>query len=81
MTQSGSPYDNAIAERLNGILKHHMGLNQIFSNYAAAVDAVCNAVHAYNYIRPHMSLGNLTPQQAHTQTRLPGKKWKTRTIL
>lgn len=76
MTQTGSPYDNAIAERVNGILKHQLGLNQVFKNYAASVTAVCKAIDAYNCLRPHMSIGNLTPEQAHTTKQKLMKKWK-----
>ena len=76
MTQSGSPYDNAIAERVNGILKHQLGLGRVFENYAAAVAVVCKAIDAYNCVRPHMSVSNLTPQQAHTTTQTLTKKWK-----
>jgi putative transposase len=78
MTQSGSPYDNAIAERINGILKHHMGLNRTFKNYAQAVEATCIAVDAYNRLRPHMSLNNLTPGKAHETKQLSTKKWKSK---
>lgn len=78
MTQSGSPYDNAIAERINGILKHHMGLNRIFKNYAVAVVAVCKAIDAYNCLRPHMSLGNLTPEKVHKTKQHFSKKWKNK---
>lgn len=76
MTGSGSPYDNAMAERVNGLLKHHMGLNRVFKNYASAADAVCKAIHAYNCLRPHMSIGNLTPDKAHKTKHLITKKWK-----
>ncbi|WP_407425798.1 integrase core domain-containing protein [Arcticibacter sp.] len=38
MTQSGSPYDNAVAERINGILKNEFGLNSVFQSYTTAVD-------------------------------------------
>jgi putative transposase len=78
MTQSGSPYDNAIAERVNGILKHQMGLGKVFKNYATAVAAVCKAIDAYNCIRPHMSLNNLTPDKAHKTKYLTTKKWKNK---
>ena len=78
MTQTGSPYDNAIAERVNGILKRHLGLNKVFKNYAAAVPAVCSALDAYNCLRPHMSVSNLTPQQAHLSTQPLIKKWKNK---
>jgi transposase InsO family protein len=76
MTQTGSPYDNAIAERVNGILKHQLGLNQVFKNYPEAVAAVCKAIDAYNCLRPHRSISNLTPQKAHNTTRSLVKTWK-----
>lgn len=78
MTQTGSPYDNAIAERVNGILKHHLGLNQVFKNYATSVTAVCKAIDTYNCLRPHMSISNLTPEQAHVSKQLLIKKWKAK---
>jgi len=78
MTQSGSPYDNAIAERVNGILKHHMGLNKVFKSYPLAAAAVCKAIDAYNRIRPHMSLNNLTPEAAHNSNNPVTKKWKNK---
>ena len=76
MTQTGSPYDNAIAERVNGILKTELGLEQIFTGYSAAVPVVHKAIDAYNRLRPHMSLGYLTPDQAHHSTQNLFKKWK-----
>jgi putative transposase len=78
MTQTGSPYDNAVAERVNGILKHQLGLNQVFKNYTTAVAAVCRAIDAYNCLRPHMSVSNLTPQQAHVTKQPLIKKWKNK---
>lgn len=79
MTQSGSPYDNAVAERVNGILKTELNLDQTFTGYSAAVPIVHQAVDAYNRLRPHMSLGNLTPDQAHHSTQNLFKKWKNKT--
>lgn len=76
MTQNGSPYDNAIAERINGILKTELNLDKNFASYSAAVAVVHQAIDAYNRIRPHMSCGNLTPEQAHQQQGLLIKKWK-----
>ena len=81
MTQTGSPYDNAIAERVNGILKQQVGLNQVFENYTAAVAAVCKAIDAYNCLRPHMSISNLTPQKAHLTKQPLFKKWKEKNKL
>lgn len=79
MTQNGSPYDNAIAERINGILKTELNLDKIFANYSDAVAVVHQAIDTYNRIRPHMSCGNLTPEKAHKQTGLLTKKWKHQT--
>lgn len=78
MTQSGSPYENPIAERVNGILKMELRLDTIFTSYSAAVPVVHHAIDAYNRIRPHMSSNNLTPAKAHNQTGPLPKKWKTK---
>lgn len=75
-TASGSPYDNAVAERVNGIFKHIMGLNQVYPDYAAAVAAVANAIHMYNSIRPHRSLSNLTPEEVHQSNKAVARTWK-----
>ena len=67
MTQNGSPYDNAIAERVNGILKVEFNLYQTFESYSAAVEPVCKAIAAYNNIRPHFSCDMQTPQLTHSR--------------
>ena len=72
MTQSGSPYDNALAERINGILKTELGLDAEFPDYGAALRAVNNAIDTYNRIRPHCSWNMLTPDQVHSRTPNPG---------
>ena len=76
MTQSGSPYDNAIAERINGILKSELGLNKVFDSYSAAVGPTHKAIHLYNNLRPHMSCGYLTPAMAHLNKHELVKMWK-----
>jgi putative transposase len=80
MTQSGSPYDNAIAERVNGILKTELKLDSIFESYGDAVSTVHQAIDAYNRIRPHMSCDNLTPEKAHQQTGRAIKQWKSKKV-
>lgn len=67
MTQSGSPYDNAIAERINGILKSEFGLNNTFDSYAKAVDVTCKAIARYNCLRPHLSCHLASPQTKHEE--------------
>jgi transposase InsO family protein len=78
MTQTGSPYDNAVAERINGILKYELILDKTFRSYHDAVGAVHKAIDTYNRIRPHMSCGNLTPQTAHQTTEPLKKLWKNK---
>jgi transposase InsO family protein len=76
MTESGSPYDNAIAERVNGILKTELRLDEVFDNYAAAVPVIHQAIDVYNRLRPHYSISKLTPEQAHVTTDPLIRQWK-----
>jgi len=78
MTQNGSPYENAIAERINGILKTEFNLNRKFTNYYEAIEPVSSSIYAYNQIRPHFSIGLLTPEVAHQTEGLSLKKWKSK---
>lgn len=78
MTEKGDPYENAIAERVNGILKDEFGLDGNFGSFAEAKEAVDKAVQIYNNIRPHASCNYLTPQQAHQLTGKIKKRWKHR---
>lgn len=76
MTQQGDPYENAIAERVNGILKTDFRLNRVFTTFEEAEKAVEKSIYNYNHLRPHMSCGYLTPVLAH-QSEHPLKKfWK-----
>lgn len=63
MTDTGSPGQNAVAERVNGILKCELLLDAVFKTYNLALPAVREAIEIYNYERPHYSLGLLTPAQ------------------
>lgn len=76
MTENGDPYENAIAERVNGILKEEFLLNQTFASFSQATEAVNNAVDKYNRIRPHASCDNLPPAQAHDRNGILKKHWK-----
>lgn len=75
MTQDGNPYDNAIAERVNGILKDEFGLDEILSDIKQAKKQTDQAILLYNSQRPHLSCGMLTPNQMHSQTKLKIKTW------
>lgn len=76
MTQDGSPYDNALAERVNGILKTELNLRDTFRSYSDAIPVVHQAIDAYNRLRPHMSIDNLTPNKAHSSPLKLQKRWK-----
>lgn len=62
MSAAGCPYDNAVAERINGILKSEFYLDGIFTSIHQARQAVLEAVAIYNTERPHLSLGMMTPE-------------------
>jgi transposase InsO family protein len=76
MTQSGDPRDNAIAERVNGILKNEL-LAEVFRDIGAAGTAITQAVKTYNYLRPHNSIDMLTPAMAHSRTGRLKRRWKS----
>ena len=78
MTEQGDPYENAIAERVNGILKTEFNLYKTFGNMEEARQAIDNAIKIYNEQRPHSSCNYLTPQQAHLQNGALKKRWKKR---
>jgi putative transposase len=65
MTETDHCAENALAERMNGILKSEYGLGGRFKTKASAQEAVDQAVHLYNTRRPHTALGYRTPQAAH----------------
>ena len=76
MTEKGDPYENAIAERMNGILKAEFLLSKTFKNYEEALEAVSTAIETYNTQRPHGSLYYCTPQEATWKEGIVSKKWK-----
>ena len=61
MTEENHCYENAIAERVNGILKDEFYLDQCFYNTGHACNAAKNAIEIYNSKRLHLSLGYKTP--------------------
>ncbi len=81
VTQNGSPYENAIAERINGILKDEFGLGVILKNLQQAQLLMKYAVEIYNLKRPHWSNQLLTPDQMHQQKERPIKTWSKLTKL
>lgn len=76
MTQSGSPYENALAERVNGIIKNEFFPKRVYQNHKEAKKALERIILSYNEKRPHSSLDFLTPEQAHSKEGMIKKRWK-----
>lgn len=66
-TQQYDPYENAVAERVNGILKYEYGLRHSLPNLQVAKQLVKQAVEIYNTKRIHWSLDFKTPEEVHQQ--------------
>jgi transposase InsO family protein len=65
MTQENHCYENAMAERVNGILKDEFYLDQTFENVSHAKRAAKSAINLYNEIRLHLSLDYKTPNMGY----------------
>ena len=79
-TQNSSPYENAVAERINGILKQEFGLNKTIPNLNTAQKMVKQAIEIYNNERRHCSLGMKTPEFAHVNQFHKYKSYKKNKI-
>lgn len=76
MTESYDPYENAVAERVNGILKQEFLLEDCNVELPVMKDLVRNSVEIYNKKRPHYSCEMRTPEQMHRQTQIRIKTYK-----
>jgi transposase InsO family protein len=65
MTEENHCYENAMAERVNGILKDEYLLDRKFKDFVHAEKSCSEAVMLYNTRRPHLSLNYKTPEQVH----------------
>ena len=65
MTEENHCYENAIAERVNVILKDEYLLDRKFNDLSHAQKACREAVMLYNTRRPHRALEFKTPEQVH----------------
>jgi len=85
MTESYDPYANAVAERVNGILKHEFLLEDYNVELPLMRELVKNSVEIYNKKRPHYSCHMKTPEQMHSQAQIKIRCYKktnrTRTNL
>lgn len=76
MTERGDPYENALAERMNGIIKGEFNLYTSSVNFEQTCQKIGSSIKAYNELRPHGSCDYLTPCQAHKQGDVLKKRWK-----
>ena len=71
MTENSDPYENALAERMNRTLKEEFCLDHLLKSKQQTYEAVKQAIHLYNYYRPHLSLSLKTPHQQHQKIQPP----------
>ena len=76
MTEDGDPRDNAIAERINGILKNEYLAHYNVNTIEEAKSVLKEAVDLYNKERPHLSVDYLTPEYVHSNSCKTKKQWK-----
>ena len=80
MTEDYKPTDNAIAERVNGIIKNESVYlrKKRFATITEAREHIGRFIDFYNNRRPHMSLGYQTPEAVHRQSGEQKRMWKTK---
>ena len=78
MTQNSDPYENAVAERINGILKQEFMIDTYHQDLATMKQIVKESISIYNDQRPHYSNHLLTPAQMHAQQMLKMRTYKTK---
>lgn len=76
MTESYDPYANAVAERVNGILKQEFLLEEYDVKLPVMKELVKNSIGIYNTRRPHHSCYMKTPEQMHGQDKIKIRSYK-----
>ena len=76
MTETSDPRDNAVAERVNGILKNELLAHHKILNIDQARAALEEAVLIYNTQRPHLSCDMHEPEHAHQQDHRLKRRWR-----
>ena len=78
MTEKYDPYQNAVAERINGILKQEF-INGIVINDKELLGLfIENSIEIYNNQRPHYSCYMKTPDQMHKQKNIKIRTYKSK---
>jgi putative transposase len=78
MTNNGDPYENAVAERINGILKQEFMIDSYHQDTPIMKIIVKEAIDVYNNLRPHYSNYMLTPELMHKQSEIQMRTYKTK---
>ena len=78
MTQNSDPYENAVAERINGILKQEFMIDKYNLDLKNMKQIVKESVTIYNELRPHYSNYMLTPNKMHLQSQIKMRTYKTK---
>ena len=81
MTQNSDPYENAVAERINGILKQEFYIDKYNKDLPIMKQIIKETVAIYNEKRPHLSNHMLTPNQMHQQSKIQMKTYKTKNSI
>ena len=76
MTENGDPLENALAERVNGIIKgEYLDCYEV-NSIQEANELLSQVINLYNQERPHMSIGNKTPEEVHQTNQKIDRLWK-----
>lgn len=75
MTESGDPLENAVAERINGIIKNEYLMHYGIQSIQQASQLLDDVVNRYNNLRPHQSINMNTPSLAHEIGLVPNRSW------
>jgi len=75
MTHNGDPYENAMAERVNGILKTEL-IAESYADEKEAMQHISRCITIYNYKRVHSSINYQIPNAVHMQQCPQIKRWK-----
>jgi transposase InsO family protein len=78
MTEKGDPLENALAERLNGIVKNEYFCHYNFKSHVDAEKMLPEIVRRYNKLRPHLSINMKTPDEVHEKELLINRTWERR---
>jgi transposase InsO family protein len=77
MTENGDPLENAIAERVNGIIKIEYLKGHLYNSMKELEEKLSQVITLYNNERPHASCSMLTPAKVYEQNLIVNRKWKT----